>query len=160
MFVDRLADDLSAEKLHATYLGLYRQAFVAMEHRAPVDHELRGVAHFSYNMAFTRNVMVLCPRTADGAPLTDAHGSQVGWLGLNGTVLGGTALVKTEEEFKLLTTGSGRTLAEILRKIGLPAQEGKVISDSPNLRHEAGAPYLSSVNQNEGDNLDITCNPR
>ena len=120
VFVEPLGGDLSGEKLHATYLGLYKQAFQAVKSREPSDEELSGEVSFSYNMAMTQDIMVLCPRIAEGAPLKDSTGNQVGWLGLNGTVLAGTALVKTEDEFKFLVGDGAGAVEEGLGKIGLP----------------------------------------
>lgn len=56
----------------------------------------------SYNLALTDRVMVLCPRRAEGATILDATGVEIGHVALNGTLLGGTLLVKNELEWEAL----------------------------------------------------------
>ncbi|KAL2753049.1 hypothetical protein ACRALDRAFT_1065988 [Sodiomyces alcalophilus JCM 7366] len=78
-------------------------------------------AQISYNMAMTRNTLVICPRRAEGATIVSSSGDLVGTLSLNGTVLAGTALVKSEAEWDTIRNdGDGRVLADVLGKIGLP----------------------------------------
>ncbi|KAI9836511.1 MAG: bifunctional AP-4-A phosphorylase/ADP sulfurylase [Sclerophora amabilis] len=83
-----------------------------------------GAAEISYNLAMTTTSMVLCPRRRGGAALDlgSAHGldqKDIGPIDVNGTVLGGTLMVKTEEEWDALRGDESRLLS-ILRVIGYP----------------------------------------
>lgn len=136
-FARAISPEMTAEQLHATYMTLYRQAVEAMRdhsslpRRDEVDEEARGEdgaegaegepAQISYNMAMTRTAMVICPRRAEGATIVSSSGDLVGMLSLNGTVLAGTALVKSEAEWDAIRNDDdGRALADLLGKIGLP----------------------------------------
>lgn len=133
----------SAADLHATYTVLYRQAVEAVrKHLDPAglakesDETLPPTsaagdpqAEISYNMAMTRSTLVICPRLAEGATLSSSEGDLVGKLSLNGTVLAGTALVKSEQEWDALRAEAAKdgerqqaaeTLAGVLEKIGVP----------------------------------------
>jgi sulfate adenylyltransferase (ADP) / ATP adenylyltransferase len=59
----------------------------------------------------TTSGMAICPRRSDG--------SDVGYVELNGTLLGGTLMVKNEEEWDILRTQPEK-LTFILNAIGLP----------------------------------------
>jgi ATP adenylyltransferase len=81
-----------------------------------------GEARVCYNMAMTREVIVLMPRVAEGGEVR--HGGEVaGRLALNGTVLAGTALVKTQAEWDALRNDSEQAV-EVLRRIGVPTESG------------------------------------
>ncbi|KAK0717715.1 HIT-like domain-containing protein [Lasiosphaeria miniovina] len=125
-----------ADALHAAYLALYNQACAAVS--AHDHHDIDGIipeegeARISYNLAMTRDVMVVVPRLAEGGEITvpsspaSAGGGggatprkTVGKLALNGTVLAGTALVKSAAEWHALRQDPGQVL-DILRRIGVP----------------------------------------
>jgi len=57
--------------------------------------------------------------------LKKADGTDLDFAALNGTLLGGTLMVKNEECFELLKQDSSR-LEEVLRAIGLPASSSSV----------------------------------
>lgn len=126
---------ISPEELHETYISLYRQAVEAVKSHAEqasslenaISHASQGPAEISYNMAMTRSSLVICPRVDEGAAVSNADGTQlVGKLGLNGTVLAGTALVKSEAEWEAMRGATGSTkLADILSKIGVPTDVGR-----------------------------------
>ncbi|KAF3769525.1 HIT-like protein [Cryphonectria parasitica EP155] len=134
VFGERLRPDMEAKDLRAAYLRLYRKACEAAgQGQVPtdVDDEDRasdGVeARISYNMALTRDAMVLCPRTAEGSVVLDRRrkegeeeeeGREMGKLALNGTLLAGTALVKTQGQWDALRNDPLQ-LWEILGKIGI-----------------------------------------
>jgi len=76
----------------------------------------------------TRRRLVVCPRLAEGDVVRSGSGSEerpVGRLALNGTVLAGTALVKTQAEWDALREDPGQ-LAGVLARIGLPRRMGDV----------------------------------
>ncbi|KAG6157325.1 hypothetical protein E4U11_005295 [Claviceps purpurea] len=78
-----------------------------------------GPALISYNLGLTSTRMVLCPRLAEGGPVLDQDGHEVGRLSLNGTLLAGTALVKNAVEWDTLR-GQPSGLVDVLRRIGIP----------------------------------------
>ncbi|KAJ2894202.1 inositol phospholipid synthesis protein Scs3p [Zalerion maritima] len=129
--VDIDVASMDDEKLRELYLELYRRACRAIDDYAAIKgyavvaeqaHDIGitdGEAWISYNLAITESRMVLAPRMREGGELTDAEGKVVGRLILNGTVLAGTALVKTEAEWNALKD-SGEKLEAVLVKIGVP----------------------------------------
>lgn len=129
VFAERLRPEMSASDLRAAYIRLYRRACAsASAGRPPPEEEDGGVeAQISYNLAMTRKAMVLCPRTAEGGDVVAATrrgGSEegkeeVGKLALNGTVLAGTALVKSRDEWDALRADGGQQLWDILGGIGV-----------------------------------------
>jgi ATP adenylyltransferase len=119
----RINAGMGGRELRECYLELYRRAC----RRAGVEAEgqTEGEARISYNLAMTREAMVICPRTSEGGPVRGEGGEEVGWLALNGTVLAGTALVKSEREWDALR-GEPAQVAEVLQRIGLPVKEGRL----------------------------------
>ena len=63
--------------------------------------------------------MVLCPRAAEGMKISNNSGDEVGSVSLNGTVLGGTLLVKNEDEWDALRNDESK-LKDVLSIIGIP----------------------------------------
>lgn len=63
--------------------------------------------------------MVLCPRSSEGMRIKNSDGEEIGLVALNGTVLGGTLLVKSEAEFSTLRNDQS-TLVKVLSAIGFP----------------------------------------
>lgn len=124
-FVECIHVGMDGAALRAVYLRLYRQACQAM---GVSDDEIldEGEARISYNLAMTSKVMVLAPRVAEGAEVTK-DGEVVGKLALNGTVLAGTGLVKTQAEWDALRQDPDQ-VARVLRSIGLPTQSRRVSS--------------------------------
>ncbi|KAL0472939.1 5',5'''-P-1,P-4-tetraphosphate phosphorylase [Neurospora intermedia] len=100
----------------------------AAEEEEKADDEIQtgGEATISYNLAMTRDVMVIVPRLAEGSAITEKDpetgGEEevvVGKLALNGTVLAGTALVKSQREWDALRRNPEK-VGELLRVIGVP----------------------------------------
>lgn len=118
-FSQRITLETSQEELHAAYLRLYAQAVRAVkgeESEVPTT----GEASISYNLAMTRDRLVLCPRRAEGDVVRDPDtGDVVGKVSLNGTMLAGTALVKTEAEWEALRKNP-RALTTVLKNVGIP----------------------------------------
>lgn len=123
-FSSPLPPSPSPTQLHYLYLSLYQQA-VAANRRFFNDSKssiaFSGPAFISYNLAMTKNVMVLCPRRAEGIKVKGNDGHEIGPIALNGTLLGGTLLVKSEEEWLALRDDSSR-LGVILAAIGIPSK--------------------------------------
>jgi ATP adenylyltransferase len=111
---------LDPQQLHAAYLRLYRAACTAAGVET-VDTAVGAEASISYNLAMTKDSIVIMPRTAEGAAVRDKQGNEVGRLALNGTVLAGTALVKTKAEWEALKDDPEQLL-EILGQIGVPSR--------------------------------------
>lgn len=138
-FSERLGADVDYRALRSAYLRLYRKACRAVGgDAAPLKGQGAGAsaeeqgewdsmedeeeeAKISYNLAMTRDAMVICPRVAEGDMIRDKDGKEVGRLALNGTVLAGTALVKSQAEWDVLREDGGRQLWDILGKIGIGA---------------------------------------
>jgi ATP adenylyltransferase len=117
-FTERISLDMSGNELWDIYLRLYRQACQAV---APSDDEApaEGEVLISYNMAMTSSTLTVCPRLSEGQDITTEDGVVVGKLALNGTVLAGTALVKSEGEWDALRENEAK-LAGLLEAIGIP----------------------------------------
>lgn len=116
VFAGRLRREMSGEEVRGVYLGLYRRACEAVGVEAQGDGE--GEARVSYNMAMTREGVVVMPRVAEGAEVRGRDGVVVGRLALNGTVLAGTGLVKSREEWEALRGDPGQ-VEGVLRRIGV-----------------------------------------
>lgn len=139
----------NSSQLRAIYLDLYRKACAATlgpDASAEIKTQTDGKATISYNLAMTREVMVLVPRLAEGGPVVvsqSGNGKEeeqlVGQLALNGTVLAGTALVKTQAEWDALRRDPGQ-LVRILGRIGVPQPSPQVSARSRSL-----SPRASSV---------------
>lgn len=116
-----LSESISAEtspsQLHEKYVSLYKRAakLVLPDEEVPSE----GEARFSYNMAMTSTAVVLCPRVAEGAGLSTKDGKAIGHVALNGTLLAGTALVKTREQYDTIRENP-ELLLDILKQIGVP----------------------------------------
>ncbi|EJP66722.1 Ap4A phosphorylase II [Beauveria bassiana ARSEF 2860] len=118
-FSQRITLDTSQEELHAAYLRLYAQAVRAVKGEES-EVSTTGEAAISYNLAMTRDRLVLCPRRAEGDAVRDPDtGHVVGKVSLNGTMLAGTALVKTEAEWEALRKNP-RALTTVLKSVGIP----------------------------------------
>jgi sulfate adenylyltransferase (ADP) / ATP adenylyltransferase len=70
-------------------------------------------------MAMTTSGMAILPRRREGDALLLDDGTQVGFAALNGTVLGGTLMVKRQEEWDLLRNRPEK-LDTLLGAIGIP----------------------------------------
>ncbi|KAL5354823.1 bifunctional AP-4-A phosphorylase/ADP sulfurylase [Pseudogymnoascus australis] len=121
-FAAPIKEGESAEKLHETYLALHKMASYAMDTFAKRPGEFgEGSKDMSYNLAFTDNQMVILPRRWEGLsfPTGLEDPKETGVVALNGTVLGGTLLVKDELEWEALKRDGGM-LKELLNEIGIP----------------------------------------
>jgi ATP adenylyltransferase len=122
-FVERIVPGAGMD-LSAVYRKLYQRAVGAVLGPAAADDEVNGTgAKINYNLAMTRDVMVIAPRVAEGGVISavgeDGRRRDVGKLALNGAVLAGTALVKHQEEWDALRT-EPEQLLQLLGRIGVP----------------------------------------
>lgn len=91
----------------------------------------------SYNLAMTTSTMIICPRRSEGCVLIPEHvdqslgnGSGIGPVALNGTMLAGTLMVKTETEWDALRGDNGATyLKRILEDVGVPQSHRHIRSE-------------------------------
>ncbi|KAI9886176.1 MAG: hypothetical protein M1823_002028 [Watsoniomyces obsoletus] len=130
-----LSSNIAPGDVHAVYMGLYKRAVSVVEvynarhPRDTVDIDGRGNdwAEISYNLAMTTSMMVLCPRRTEDAFIRvdddEKEGKkELGPVSLNGTILGGTLMVKTEEEWNALR-GEASKLKGMLETVGFPVEE-------------------------------------
>jgi ATP adenylyltransferase len=129
-FSSPLPEDSTPETLHQIYNSLLEEA-CSLTKRAIEgldDDENTDAAKkspISYNLALTDRAMVLCPRISEGLQINSGNGDLIGPISLNGTILGGTLLVKTEQEWDALIKHEEK-LKDILQAIGVPlATNGK-----------------------------------
>lgn len=124
----------SGTQLLQVYNSLYRRAKQAIDafiSNNPGQFNLHdttdGDLPISYNMAMTTEGMAIVPRRNEGHMLKREDGTDIGLVQLNGTVLGGTLMVKFEEEWDTLRQHPEK-LDVILQTIGLPrtGQEPKL----------------------------------
>jgi ATP adenylyltransferase len=124
-FAVALPPSSSATQIHKLYLQLYSAAVQAVQDVKPkaVSHTLGAsvnAATISYNLAMTQRALVLCPRLDEGSDILDADGNVLGFVALNGTILGGTLLVKSEAEFNAFSNDYDEKLNLLLTAIGVP----------------------------------------
>lgn len=111
--------DMSVKARHEAYVDMYKRAVKAVSPEAEAPGE--GKAKISYNFAMTRTSMAICPRTAEGAVIRNKMDVEVGQVALNGTLLAGTALVKSQAEWDALVENPG-LLHGVLKEIGIKPQ--------------------------------------
>ncbi|CAN9311386.1 unnamed protein product [Alternaria alternata] len=116
----------SGAQLFEIYNHLYDAAKAAVDtfiSSNPNDFALNptddGDLPISYNLAMTTSGMVILPRRAEGTMLRRDDGSEIGFAALNGTTLGGTMMVKHQDEWDMLRQKPG-LLDHILSGIGFP----------------------------------------
>lgn len=88
----------------------------SLEHTA-VDGN-KGQGSISYNLGMTTHAMAICPRRSETAviPTSDGEGSAA----VNGTVLGGTLMVKELSEWEALQQNQV-VVENVLTEIGIPS---------------------------------------
>jgi len=104
-----IQDNMSAPEIHNAYKYLLGAAQSASEGR---------ISSISYNLGLTSKSMVLIPRRSEGSTIESVDGSIIGPVALNGTILAGTLLVKTEAEWSALRTDTSK-LKDVLEAIGI-----------------------------------------
>lgn len=127
-FAQSFSSEPSGSELLTTYMSLYDTAKAAVDRYIAANpgqlalHSSKGGdLSISYNLAMTTSGMVILPRRAEGTMLKREDGSEVGFVALNGTTLGGTMMVKHQEEWDLLRKRP-EMLDNILTAIGIPVE--------------------------------------
>ncbi|RFU31802.1 hypothetical protein B7463_g4532, partial [Scytalidium lignicola] len=125
-FSSPIPKDATPNIIHKAYLKMHDQACHAMRqlsHNAGGDLDrttvVAGPSPISYNLGFTNKAIVLCPRAAEGLKISSESGELLGPVALNGTVLAGTLLVKSDAEWSTLQNDE-KKLKDILSAIGIP----------------------------------------
>lgn len=113
-------------QLHRLYMSLHSQACCSVESYLS-DHpedDLKIIdgpiesSTISYNLGLTDESIVLIPRRAEGSMIsTGDEKPSIGPITLNGTVLAGTVLVKSEIEWNTLKSDASQLL-RLLKVIG------------------------------------------
>ena len=120
-----LPENPSPKTLHGTYTQLYTNACQIAQGSTAKPSSPNLQPSISYNLGLTDRVMVLCPRASEGMKIKNSNGEDIGPVSLNGTVLGGTLLVKSEVEWDALRNDQSK-LMDVLAAIGF----------QPNKEHE------------------------
>lgn len=116
-FWSAVSEDLTAQQRHSIYITLHKKAVQAMDGPTPAAGNGRS-SPISYNLAITNQCMVICPRTSEGLVIKSSKGESIGPVALNGTLLAGTLLVKSEAEWDALQKDESK-LEDILSSIGI-----------------------------------------
>lgn len=121
-FSASLPKDPSPFLLHATYKDLLKRAYEATQEFGPTfprDDSTQSI--ISYNLGLTDRAMVICPRKSEGSKIRNDNGELVGPVALNGSLLAGTLLAKSNAEWEALQHDHDESkLIQILRAIGVP----------------------------------------
>ena len=124
-FATDIEDEVTPKELHNRYVSLLEASVKAIRGRSDHDGTARSLLYaennepvISYNLAMTLNRMSICPRRNGTVtlPMADTENS----ISVNGTILGGTLMVKNEQEWKALRKDAG-LLDHVLKTIGFPA---------------------------------------
>ena len=119
---------VSAAALHSKYLMLLkaaisasqqpREAFTSSSVSSLSVQDNDGNAVISYNFAMTTERMAICPRRKEGAGIWGAGADS--FVAVNGTILGGSLMVKDEAEWDLLRRDSS-ALEALLGELCFPS---------------------------------------
>jgi len=104
-FATALRPSLGAADIYRTYLFLMQAALAGISEATDLETfdavsiSQDGRATFSYNLAMTAEVMAILPRRAEATGIPGVTDSSIA---INGTILAGTMMVKSEEEWHRL----------------------------------------------------------
>lgn len=141
----RIPESVTPQVLLQSYEELYFSAQRTVDEMFPdlIRPPLEGLtsvevgkkkANISYNFAMTTRRMMICPRRSEGAMIpttSQATVKQIGPIVLNGTLLAGTLMVKTEEEWDALRGIDGsKRLEGIIGEVGIPHKRQELMSPS------------------------------
>ena len=125
-FAYRFTAEPTGPQLLQVYTRLYRLAKKAVDDfvtshpgQLRLDSTAAGGLPISYNLAMTTEGVAILPRRSEGYMLRREDGTDVGYVQLNGTALGGTLMVKYEEEWDVLRA-QPQKLDVVLEAIGIP----------------------------------------
>jgi ATP adenylyltransferase len=116
-FQEDIPTTSSTADLHEIYARLLkscREAWDVYGEDAKVQ-----ASEFSYNMGMQTSSIVLCPRIKEGVTLHRDDESEIGYVALNGTMMGGTLMVKRAEEWDYLQN-TANAIDRVLEALGLP----------------------------------------
>lgn len=114
------------ETLHKIYLSLYNAAVSSTKSQDTVHAQQEmatsGPAGISYNLAMTLSTMMICPRKSETATVPVDLGkfgdiADPGVVSVNGTILAGTLMVKSEGEWDALRE-EPELLGKVLGNVG------------------------------------------
>jgi ATP adenylyltransferase len=101
-FARSFVSDPSSSEMLSIYNELYKAAnesvnsFIAANPDQLALHSVdEGDSPISYNLAMTTSGMAILPRRSEGTMLRRDDGSDIGFVALNGTTLGGTMMVSS-----------------------------------------------------------------
>jgi ATP adenylyltransferase len=117
-FASALPEVPTASQLRKIYIDLYQKALQMAGGSATAPVSKDATSLISYNLGLTDKVMILCPRTSEGTKIQSNDGELIGPISLNGTVLGGTLLVKSGAEWDALRSDDVK-LHDVLRSVGI-----------------------------------------
>jgi len=127
-FSTPLEGSLSASSLYSKYMLLMKAAQAAasnpggpLSDEESIAIEENGRSLFSYNLAMTTETMAICPRSQESTSIPTAGAESS--VAINGTVLGGTLMVKDEGEWKALQEDPS-LLDGMLEAVGFPRGPG------------------------------------
>jgi sulfate adenylyltransferase (ADP) / ATP adenylyltransferase len=124
-FAVRIEPHVPAASLHAKYIMLMKAALSASTahgrsrggESGKLEIERNGRTTFSYNLALTTNMMAICPRRSESAQIPGLDESHD--VSINGTILGGTLMVKNVTEWHTMLQNP-HLLDGIIAAIGFP----------------------------------------
>ncbi|KAF1948329.1 Ap4A phosphorylase-like protein II [Byssothecium circinans] len=125
-FAHKFNSEPSDSQLLQIYVRLYQLAKKAADDyitshpgQLALHSTTDGNLPISYNLAMTTAGMAIFPRRSEGHMLRGEDGTDIGYVQLNGTSLGGSLMVKYEEEWNTLRREAHK-LDLILEAIGIP----------------------------------------
>jgi sulfate adenylyltransferase (ADP) / ATP adenylyltransferase len=124
-FAVKLEPHVSAASLHAKYIMLMKAALSASttharsrgEESERQEIERDGRTTFSYNLALTTDTMAICPRRCETAQIPGLDESHD--VSINGTILGGTLMVKNVTEWHTMLENP-HVLDDLIASVGFP----------------------------------------
>lgn len=128
-FASEIPHNASPSQFHELYIEMHQQACLAsQQYQSSAPNPAASISQpkresespISYNLGFTDRAMLLCPRISEGPKIESIKGNSIGPIALNGTILGGTLLVKSEEEWETLQNDPSK-LRDILSAISIPS---------------------------------------
>jgi hypothetical protein len=134
-FARPLGSDPSGTELLSIYKELYSAAkeavntFIATGSEDFALHpDSGGDSPISYNLAMTTSGMAILPRRSEGTMLQRNDGSEIGWVALNGTTLGGTMMVSRKDTY---TCDIGQTLTRFQLQRSSTKKNGTCYANAP-----------------------------